>query len=104
MKLIKLSDGRSVVTNDVWCEMERLERLARETIVGNFLNTQICRIKTKGALDALLGMITVCKEEHFSATITTKIGQSDSEAYEMRYKSTKKSYRRAFHGHTGMNE
>lgn len=80
MFFIKLSDGRVVLTNDLWFPSDNSNRvtpLPQGYIVGYRLNTKNCLIKTKAALEALLSIVKVREDGHFS----TMTGLSDQEAY-----------------------
>jgi hypothetical protein len=84
MYFIKLSDGRVVVTNDLWKDTDSwVSAVPTGALIGQKLVTRICQPKSKEALFTLLGMLVNPggRSEGWDPIWKTKSGLSDKEAY-----------------------
>lgn len=89
MHFIKLSDGRIVATNDLWCETHDgwVSSVPPGALIGENLSTHLCRPKSKSTLATLLCLLEDPGETASStnAVWKTKSELSDIEAYKLRH-------------------
>lgn len=86
MMFVKLSDGRIVVTNDLWDDTDSwVSAVPTGSLIGKMLKTHICSPKSKQALVALLEMLVDPGklEDGCGARWVMKSGLSDIEARDL---------------------
>lgn len=85
MMFFKLSDGRVILTNDLWYDDLYVSILPEGAIVGYPLNTRVCRPLSREASDSLAEMLQQPgrQQKGFDPIWRTKSNLSDEEAYEL---------------------
>lgn len=90
MQFFRLSDGRVVVTNDLWfstSEEDFVSAVPEGSLIAQKLSTRICQPKSREALATLLGLLDSAERRYdrpgFDPRWTTKSGLSDAEAYRL---------------------
>jgi len=66
LQLIKLSDERIVVTNDLWESVDKVDwvrSVPNDALTGVKLSTRVCRPESRDALEALLGVLVTYDNE-----------------------------------------
>ena len=85
MMFVKLSDGRIVVTNDLWDAFEGwVSAVPAGSLLGRMLDTHVCSPKSKEALLALFEMLVDPgkPQDGINRRWTMKLGLSDIEVRE----------------------
>lgn len=77
MRLFRLSDGRIILTNDLWHDTRTgdygwVESVPPDALIGHPLPTRTCQLKTKASVSALVKLVTV-----------TPIGGNDISIFEI---------------------
>ena len=86
MFFFKLSDGRVLLTNDLWDDSHRREWLSsvpKNAFIGHKLATKVCQLKSKDAIAALLDLVDEHGSRFGNFTIQRGI-LSDERAYALR--------------------
>ena len=86
MHFIKLSDGRVVVTNDLWEDIDGwVSAVPKRALIGYKLATKWCRPRSKEALSTLMDLVEDRSghREGLNPVWRIRSGLSDAEAYEL---------------------
>lgn len=81
---IKLSNGKLIVTNDLWddtSEQGWVHAVPEGALVGHKLSTRVCHPRSQAAIDVLLGLLVPRRWE--TAPYVTRKGLTDEEAHNL---------------------